>query len=297
MDQSHSLHAVVRVSSRDPTNLEKPTMNSTRRDFLAAGLAAVGTTASLDTVDADESDTIEGLDYGRSFICNTASSNRVRFWVESRTILYDDKAGTKLIIYQCGSCKSEHTFAKENLLVQDNYDFMPIYGGQDMLILRRHVDARDRYRELRKVKEVWGEPVMRLHYGKTVKELKTFGEIRDVTTTDTPLAAKTEIINKETGLRCLMEYPIKTMNISIDDSIWQVDTGPIAFPDLTKRFEPPVDSVRLAFAVFNAPHFCDFVIEQPTPVVRDEQEVCKVYHYSNPVSFPAKNRVLSVSDK
>jgi hypothetical protein len=94
-----------------------------------------------------------------------------------------------------------------------------------------------------------------------------------------------------------MEYPIKTMNISIDDSIWQVDTGPIAFPDLTKRFDPPVDSVRLAFAVFNAPHFCDFVIEQPTPVVRDEQEVCKVYHYSNPVSFTAKNRVLSVSDK
>jgi hypothetical protein len=53
----------------------------------------------------------------------------------------------------------------------------------------------------------------------------------------------------------------------------------------------------LAFAVFNAPHFCDFVIEQPTPVVRDELEVCKVYHYSNPVSFTAKNRVLSVSDK
>ncbi|MBT4865083.1 MAG: hypothetical protein HON53_08200 [Planctomycetaceae bacterium] len=87
------------------------------------------------------------------------------------------------------------------------------------------------------------------------------------------------------------------MNISIDDSIWQVDTGPIALPDLTKRFDPPVDSVRLAFAVFNAPHFCDFVIEQPTPVVHDEQEICKVYHYSHPVSFPAKNRVLSVSDK
>ena len=271
-------------------------MSSTRRGFLAGGLAAAGAASTLDLVEASESNTIECLDYGRSFICNTSSLNSVRFWVESRTILYDDNAASKVIIYQCGSCKSERTFAKENLLQQDNYDFMPIYGGEDMLILRRHVDARDRYRDLRKVNDVWGEPVMRLHYGKTVNELKTFEEIRDVTATDMPLAAQTEITNKETGLRCVMEYPIKTMNISIDDSIWQVDTGPVAFPDLSQRFQPPVASVRLAFAVFNAPHFCDFVIEQPTPVVRDGQEVCQVNHYSNPVSFPAKNRVLAVSD-
>lgn len=271
-------------------------MDSTRRGFLAAGVAAVGTATTLDHINALDSNVIECLDYGRSFICNTASMNRVRFWIESRTILYDDNAGTKVILYQCGSCKSERTFAKENLLAVDNYDFMPIYGGEDLLILRRHVDARDRYRDLHKVKDVWGEPVMRIHYGKTVDELKTFTDIRDVTATDTPLVAQTEITNEDTGLRCMIEYPIKTMNISIDKSIWQVDTGPIAFPDLSKRFEPPVASVRLAFAVFNAPHFCDFVIEQPTPVVRNEQEVCEVYHYSNPVSFPAVNRVLAVSN-
>ena len=137
---------------------------------------------------------------------------------------------------------------------------------------------------------------MRLHYGKRVKDLTTFAEIRDVTATDTPLVAQTEITNEATGLRCVMEYPIKTMNISIDDRIWQVDTGPIALPDLSKRYSPPVDSVRLAFAVFNAPHFCDFVIEQPTEIPGKDGGNCSVYHYSNPVSFPAKNRVLAVYD-
>ena len=269
-------------------------MKSNRRRFLAAGIATVGMTARLDSAAADEAGTIECLDYGRSFICNTATFNAVRFWVESRTILYDDNAQTKLVIYQCGSCKSEHTFAEEDLFQQDNYDFMPIYAGEDILIFRRHVDARDRYREIRKVDEMWGEPNMLLHYGKTVTELTTFEQIRDVTATGTPLAAQTEIANEETGLRCLLEYPIKTMNISIDKKLWQVDSGPIALPVLTERFERPLDSVRLAFAAFNAPHFCDFVIEQPTPVLRDEQEMCEVYHYSNPVSLPAKNRVLSV---
>ncbi|HSG71220.1 MAG TPA: hypothetical protein VLA12_12435, partial [Planctomycetaceae bacterium] len=170
-------------------------MNTTRRNVLAAGLAAVGSSSFLNSAHATETSTIECLDYGRSFICNTATFNAVRFWVESRTILYDDNAGTKLVIYQCGSCKSENTFAKENLLAQDNYDFMPIYGGEDLLIFRRHADVREGYRQLRKVKDVWGEPIMRLHYGKTVTELTTFEQIRDVTATDVPLVAQTEITN------------------------------------------------------------------------------------------------------
>ncbi len=268
-------------------------MKSTRRVFLAAGLAAVGTRALSDSAAADN-EAIECLDYGRSFICNTSSANAVRFWIESRTILYDDQAGTELVIYQCGSCKSENTFAERDLFQADNYDFMPIYGGEDVLVLRRHADARDRYRQLRKVTEMWGEPNLRLHCGKLVRELATFEEIRDVTATDTPLAAQTEMANEETGLRCLLEYPVKTMNISLDKGIWQVDTGPIALPDLSRRFQPPVDSVRLAFAAFNSFDFCDFVIEQPTPIIRDEQEICRVYHYSNPVSMPAVNRVLAV---
>jgi len=272
-------------------------MQPNRRRFLALGLATIGSPTLLNSAAAGEGDPIECLNYGRSFICNTSTANSVRFWVESRTVLYDDEAGTKLIIYQCGSCKSEHTFAEENLFQEDNYDFMPIYGGEDMLILRRHADARDGYRQLRKVKDIWGEPEMRLRYGRTVTELQTFEQIRDVSATDTPLAAQTEITNHETRLRCMMEYPIKTMNISIDHGLWQVDTGPIAFPDLTRRFEPPLDCVRLAFAAFNSSDSCDFVMEQPTPILRDEQEVCKVYHYSNPVRFPARNCILSARER
>ncbi len=166
-----------------------------------------------------------------------------------------------------------------------------------LLILRRHVDARETYRQLQKFKDVWGEPHVRVQFGKTVAELKMFEQIRDATATATLLIAQTEITNEETGLRCLMEYPTKTMNISQDNYLWQVDTGPIACSDLTQRFDPAVDSVRLAFAAFNVPHFCDFVIEQPTPVIRDGQEVCQILDYSKPVSFAAKNRVLAVSDK
>jgi hypothetical protein len=59
---------------------------------------------------------------------------------------------------------------------------------------------------------------------------------------------------------------------------------------------PAIDCLRLAFVAFNAPHFADFVIEQPTPVIENEKEVCQVYHYSRPISLPAANRLLAIED-
>ena len=81
------------------------------------------------------------LDYGRSFICITASFNAVRFWIESRTVLHDDRDGGQVTFLQCGSCKSENTFAESDLFMSPNYDFMPIFGGDRLLIFRRHAVA------------------------------------------------------------------------------------------------------------------------------------------------------------
>ena len=104
----------------------------------------------------------------------------------------------------------------------------------------------------------------------------------------------TELRNEETGLRAVIECPTKTMNISLETKKYQVDTGPVAFPDLAKRYERPIDCVSLAFVAFNAPTFADFVVEQPTMVLSKEGGECSVYHYSKPFSLPAKNRIFAL---
>ena len=70
------------------------------------------------------------LDYGRSFVIGRAPANEVRFWVESRTRWIDERAGTHEDYVQCGSCKSEDTFAEKDLFLRDNYDFLPVFGPQ-----------------------------------------------------------------------------------------------------------------------------------------------------------------------
>ena len=33
--------------------------------------------------------------------------------------------------------------------------------------------------------------------------------------------------------------------------VWQVDTGPVAVPDLTRRYERPIDAISLGFVTIN----------------------------------------------
>ena len=272
-----------------------------RRQFLGGTLAAATALSvanppsplqGAETVKQKES--LSCLDYAYSFICCPKSFNSVRFWIESRTILIDEKNSKQTVIYQCASCKSENTFGKSDLFLSPNYDFMPIFGDDDLLIFRRHAHATDSYRELVKAESVWGNPVLKLRTAKNVSEISKFEEIRDATAAAIPLVAQTEIHNEEMGLRAILEYPVKTMNIDRDNNIYQVDTGPLALPDLTRREDSPLGTVSLAFVAFNQPHFADFVIEQLTPIKEEEVEVTKIYHYSNPISLTARNRILTV---
>jgi hypothetical protein len=234
------------------------------------------------------------LDYGLSFLCGTAPFNCVRFWVESRTIVYDDAAGTSTAFYQCASCKSENTFAEKDLFVADNYDFLPIFGDGRWLIFRRPARISEKYRQIHAAEQMWGTMNLRLREAARVTPLDTWEQIRDATAEGLPIVAQTKLACPQTGLRALIEYPVKTMNVSLDKQMYQVDTGPLALPELTRRYDPQIDCLRLAFIAFNAPHFADFVVEQPTPVVEEGQEQCRIYHYSSPFSLPAENVLLAL---
>ncbi len=147
-------------------------METTRRKFMHGGIAAlcaIGATNVSRAGDETKAEANVGndhrcLDYGLSFICNSAAFNTVRFWVESRTTIIDDKSGESLVFYQCGSCKSEHTFAEKNLLQEDNYDFLPILGAGDWLIFRRHCRLSERYRDVKRAEDIWGKPILKRRY-------------------------------------------------------------------------------------------------------------------------------------
>lgn len=235
------------------------------------------------------------LDYARSFLIGTAPMNEVRFWVESRTRLIDEHTGAMEDYLQCASCKSEDTFAKADLFFPDNYDFLPIFGPEFSVIFRRKAWLNPNYRSIVPTREAWAGPAHRLVERADARELTSSQAILDATYACEPIVAQTELHHPETGLRAIIEYPVKTLNTRREDLNYQTDTGPVAFPDLSMRPERLIDTLALAFVAFNAPHFADFVIEEPTciPATEGAEPSVSMYHYSRRVSLPAVNRLYA----
>lgn len=282
---------------------EKP--GKSRRNFLRNGLlltsGILGSSVALGQINdlknsTESDDPLKCIDYGRSFFCNTAEFNSVRMWIESRTIITDIKSGKSSIYYQGASCKSENTFGESDLFYKENYDFLPIFGDGNVLVFRRHSNKRgEGYRSIKKMKDMWGaNPVIYASPAPIITELHSFEKIRDATGSGLPIVTQTEFLDKSTGLRAIIEAPCKTMNISHPKKMYQVDTGPIAFPDLSKKYETPIDCLSLAFIAFNVDHFADFVIEAPTPIMEGGKEVSTVYHYSKIKSLQVKNRIFAL---
>lgn len=240
---------------------------------------------------------MEPLDYGRSFLQGKWAENRVRFWIESRTRILDpvNPAASAIDYCQCASCKSEDTFAPKDLFLEENYDFMPIFGPEDGVIFRRKAFLNSNYRQIRKAAEMWEGQVYKLVRPRKTRLLRTNREIREATHSGVPIVAQTEISDPRTRLRAIIEFPVKTMNIHDTRDLYQVDSGPIAFPDLSRRYpqRSAAELLSLAFVAFNAPGSVDFILEAPTPIIEGGLEVTRVLHYSRRESLPATNRIFA----
>jgi hypothetical protein len=231
------------------------------------------------------------LDYGLSFVIGNGPANEVRFWVESRTRLIDERAGTHEDYLQCGSCKSENTFAEKDLFQEINYDFLPVFGPEWGVVFRRRARLDRNYRETRPAEQWWDGQVYHLTEGKA-RELASNAEILEATYANAPIVAQVEIADTGSGLRAIIECPVKTMNTNRERQVYQVDTGPVMLPDL-ERHARSVDGLRLAYVAFNVPRFADFVVEAPT-VIGDAPATTEVHHYRERISLHTTNRLFAL---
>ena len=237
---------------------------------------------------------MEVIDYGRSFIGSEGPANAVRFWVESRACIIDETSGAEEQYVQCGACKSEHTFAERDLFAEDNYDFTPIFGPDVTLVFRQRVSFSEEHRQIRSRIEAWGAPIYRLQEAKKARLLANNAEIREATHAVLPLVAQTEWSDPQTGRHMIIEYPIKTMNVNDERNIYQVDTGPVLWMDLSEESVSAAEGLHLAYVAFNVPEFADFVVMAPAEIGNSESGRCRVHHYSRLVTQNCGNRLYAL---
>lgn len=240
----------------------------------------------------DDASTGRCLDYSRSFVQAKAGGNSPRFWVESRLSLRSSSPLAAEEYLQCGSCKSEHTFAEKDLFTDANYDFLPVFGRQSTVVFRQQALFHEGYRELRPTSEWWGGNERRLRRIQP-RVLQTLDEIRAALFGGLPLVGLTEIRDDRTGNFAEIEYPIKTFNWSDEKRQWQVDTGPVLLPDLSVPPDRWAESFEVAFVAFNRWDEADFIVRGKTPVDIAGGQAVDVHHFERKVHLNTRNRLLA----
>ena len=107
-----------------------------------------------------------------------------------------------------------------------------------------------------------------------------------------PMVAQTEISDAESGMRAVVEYPVKTMNYHPKRNRFQVDTGPVMWPDFSVLSEQWIECFCLAYVIYNRFDRADFIVRRQTAVTIDGKEVCQVLHYAEIHQQEAKHTIF-----
>ncbi|MEW6754831.1 MAG: hypothetical protein AB1505_28195 [Candidatus Latescibacterota bacterium] len=232
------------------------------------------------------------LDYGGSFVTfvTRGRGNNARLQVESVCTL-TDPAGRATDFLFFASCKSEHTYAERGLFHADNYDFCGIFSTEEYVIFRTPATHSEGYRE----EGAWCdrfEDVQQHLVRRQGRVLETSEQIVRATLAGGELVGVVELAAGASGLSARLEFPIKTMNVNDLRMIWQVDTGPVPFPDLERSAGRLIQRLSPAYVAYNAPTFADFVVQQPVAVAGG---AATVTHYSGPQALAARTAVIALS--
>jgi hypothetical protein len=214
--------------------------------------------------------------------------NNARVQLESRVRITEKDGGATHAFVLGASCKTERVGADVDLWLLPNADFMPLFSDTQFMHLKTFARAGG-------VAQAWppgsGEQSDRLlvpidgtfdrvHLDLVEYEAAVLAgthEIVDATLANRPLVGLITLDSDR--YTATIEFPVKTMNANERDWVYQTDTGPILFPDLTRDPADLLPGMELAFVATNNPTWADFVVRRRTTIA----DGVEVYHYAAPV--------------
>jgi hypothetical protein len=200
------------------------------------------------------------------------------------------------------NCKTERVGVPSDIWLVPNADFVPVVSQDRFLNLKTYAwigqeagvtlyghDRQQPDRQTGSTHEAFDS--LTIHVAEVPGELLATPEaIIAATYSHQPLSAATEYTSGR--YRVLLQYPVKTFNVNERDNVYQTDTGPVLWPDLTREPADLIAGLNLAFTAFNCPEWIEAVVRVPT----DAPNGVKVYHYTQSVRLDGvQNRMYRVA--
>ena len=126
----------------------------------------------------------------------------------------------------------------------------------------------------------------------SARAVQTPDEIATATLAGEALVGHTALSDKTQGWSALLEYPIPYINIHPPKKRFQVDVGPILYPDFAASDPLLVDRLRFAYIMYNQLDKAEFALRLPSPIGSEQQ--AKTLHYSQVVTVSAHSQLYSL---
>lgn len=218
--------------------------------------------------------------------------NSARIQIDARCELIDEKSGAREEFVLIVPCRAEWMYQEENLFQIPSREYRGIWSRTRHISMGKGMIYEGEKRKSAPTKDTFTSLHFTVRSFPSVMVLQTDEAVVEATLKELPLVAQTEIWDVQRQMRAVIEYPVKTMNIHPERKRFQVDTGPLPLPDFTSDAEESIEWFSLAHVVYNTSDRAEFIIRQPTPVLKDGQEVCSVIHYSGIKVHEARNTIL-----
>ena len=237
-------------------------------------------------------------DFANSYLTFTVPNelNTARIQLDARCVLTDNRAGTMEEFFLISPCQGERMYETSNHFLTPNYEFKGIWSRTEYVLIRtfaEHDPQRANEWDAGEIATRFAEVKIDVRALPDAQALTTEAEITRATLENRALVAHTHLNSPDRQYSAVLEYPIKTMNVVKSTNRFQVDTGPLLFPDFEAAQNSPqrraIEKFSLAFTVYNTFDGAEFVLWQPTSVGDGTQ----VRHYSKAVPMPARHEIFS----
>ncbi|MCH2201294.1 MAG: hypothetical protein MK102_04965 [Fuerstiella sp.] len=128
----------------------------------------------------------------------------------------------------------------------------------------------------------------------TARTLQTVDEITRATLDGDCLVGRTTLNDPSGEWEAVLEYPIPYINVHPPQDQFQVDVGPILYPDFFSTAPMLIERLRLAYVMYNRLDIAEFALRLPTPVVQGQ--TATTLHYSEVVKNVVRNSLYSLEN-
>ena len=249
---------------------------------------------------------MEVLDYHRCFAINTSARdgeerNTCRTQLLARCSIESKGADQGEEFFLGKECIGEYMYAQGGIAQVPTSEVCIVFGRKESSLLKRFANHENDVIQAGPVDvrrkcfdgsyAYWTDLRFSLNRS-AARHLSTAEEIIDATLAGEVLLGRTTLVDAEGGGRAVLEYPIHYMNVHPPEERFQVDVGPILFPNFAATAGSLVEHLQLAYVMFNRLDEVEFALRVPTRVV--EGQAAEVLHYSQVIKVRAESALFSL---